>query len=107
MNFLTFKKYLQSDNDGTFWPGYIELPDEENPIEIDNFQDDKKESRFTSNPRIYTGLGLLLLVAILFLNQTSAFVLLIPKIDLQFLLFYRTLENWFQFRPLHFLQMVG
>jgi CDP-diglyceride synthetase len=77
MNFLTFKKYLQSDNDGTFWPGYIELPDEENPIDIDDFQDDKKESRFTSNPRIYTGLGLLLLVAVLFLNQTSAFILLI------------------------------
>jgi hypothetical protein len=44
MNFLTFKKYLQSDNDGTFWPGYIELPDEENPIEIDDFQTIKKKA---------------------------------------------------------------
>ena len=26
--FLKFNKYLQSDNDGTFWPGYIEIPDE-------------------------------------------------------------------------------
>ena len=38
---------------------------------------DKNESRFTLNPRIYTGLGLLLLVAVLFLNQTSAFILLV------------------------------
>ena len=29
MNFLKFNKYLQSDNDGTFWPGYIEIPDDE------------------------------------------------------------------------------
>ena len=28
MNYLRFKKLFQSDNDGTFWPGYIELPDE-------------------------------------------------------------------------------
>ena len=36
MNFLKFNKYLQSDNDGTFWPGYIEIPDEEGlPSEYD------------------------------------------------------------------------
>ena len=77
MNFLKYKKYLQSDNDGTFWPGYIELPEEENLKNNNDFQNESKEGRFTSNPRIYTGLGLLLLVAVLFLNQTSAFVLLI------------------------------
>jgi phosphatidate cytidylyltransferase len=66
-----------SDNEGTFWPGYIELPEEENLEDSSNFQNDKNESRFTLNPRIYTGLGLLLLVAVLFLNQTSAFILLV------------------------------
>ena len=66
-----------SDNEGTFWPGYIELPEEENLEDSSNFQNDKNESRFTLNPRIYTGLGLLLLVAVLFLNQTSAFTLLV------------------------------
>jgi phosphatidate cytidylyltransferase len=66
-----------SDNEGTFWPGYIELPEEENLEDSSNFQNDKNESRFTLNPRIYTGLGLLLLVAFLFLNQTSAFILLV------------------------------
>ena len=77
MNFLKSKKYLQSDNDGTFWPGYIELPEEENLKNNNDFQNESKEGRFTSNPRIYTGLGLLLLVAVLFLNQTSAFILLV------------------------------
>jgi phosphatidate cytidylyltransferase len=77
MNFLKYKKYLQSDNDGTFWPGYIELPEEENLNNNNDFQNETKEGRFTSNPRIYTGLGLLLLVAVLFLNQTSAFILLV------------------------------
>ncbi len=77
MNFLKYKKYLQSDNDGTFWPGYIELPEEENLKNNNDFQNESKEGSFTSNPRIYTGLGLLLLVAVLFLNQTSAFILLV------------------------------
>ena len=77
MNFLKSKKYLQSDNDGTFWPGYIELPEEDNLKNNNDFQNESKEGRFTSNPRIYTGLGLLLLVAVLFLNQTSAFILLV------------------------------
>ena len=39
MNFLKFNKYLQSDNDGTFWPGYIEIPDDEglqNEFEFNN-----------------------------------------------------------------------
>ena len=66
-----------SDNEGTFWPGYIELPEEENLEDSSDFQNNKNESRFTLNPRIYTGLGLLLLVAVLFLNQTSAFILLV------------------------------
>ena len=77
MNFLKFKKYLQSDNDGTFWPGYIEMPDEEINQDGSNHKDDEKQNSFTSNPRIYTGIGLLLVVALLFLNQTSAFILLV------------------------------
>jgi len=77
MNFLKFKKYLQSDNDGTFWPGYIEIPDEEIIQDNNDLRDDKKQNSFTSNPRIYTGIGLLLIVALLFLNQTSALILLV------------------------------
>ena len=77
-----------SDNEGTFWPGYIELPEEENLEDSSDFQNDKNESRFTLNPRIYTGLGLLLLVAVLFLNQTSAFILL-------FLVALISTKEWF------------
>lgn len=77
MNFLKFKKYLQSDNDGTFWPGYIEIPDEEINQDGSDHKDDEKQNSFTSNPRIYTGIGLLSVVALLFLNQTSAFILLV------------------------------
>ena len=77
MNFLKFKKYLQSDNDGTFWPGYIEIPDEEINQDGSDHKDDEKQNSFTSNPRIYTGIGLLLVVALLFLNQTSALILLV------------------------------
>lgn len=59
MNFLKFNKYFQSDNDGTFWPGYIEIPDDEDsPSEFDTDNEDKG-IRFTSNPRVFTGLGLL------------------------------------------------
>ena len=77
MSFLKFNKYLQSDNDGTFWPGYIEIPDDEGlPSEFDTDNEDKG-NRFISNPRVFTGLGLLLVVSLLFLNKTSAFVLLI------------------------------
>jgi len=77
MNFLKFKKYLQSDNDGTFWPGYIEIPDEEINQDGSDHKEGEKQNSFTSNPRIYTGIGLLLVVALLFLNQTSAFILLV------------------------------
>ena len=54
MNFLKFNKYLQSDNDGTFWPGYIEIPDDEGlPSEYDT-GNEEKGNRFTSNPRVFT-----------------------------------------------------
>ena len=41
------------------------------------FNNEDKGNRFTSNPRVFTGLGLLLVVSLLFLNKTSAFILLI------------------------------
>ena len=31
MNYLRFRKLYQADNDGTFWPGYIELPENVEP----------------------------------------------------------------------------
>tara|TARA_B100000427_G_scaffold314816_1_gene308330 strand:- start:778 stop:1695 length:918 start_codon:yes stop_codon:yes gene_type:complete len=75
MNYLRYKKLYQSDNDGTFWPGYIELPDENDSSEINTNQEEG--SFFSSNPRVVTGLALLILVAVMFINQTTAFIFLI------------------------------
>ena len=75
MNYLRYKKLYQSENDGTFWPGYIELPDEDDSSHINTNQEEK--SFYSSNPRIVTGIVLLILVAAMFLNKTTAFILLI------------------------------
>ena len=75
MNYLRYKKLYQSENDGTFWPGYIELPDEDDSSHVNTNQEEK--SFYSSNPRIVTGILLLILVAAMFLNKTTAFILLI------------------------------
>ena len=46
MNYLRYKKLYQSDNDGTFWPGYVELPDEDDSSQINK---DQEEGTFFSN----------------------------------------------------------
>ena len=74
MNYLRFRKLYQADNDGTFWPGYIELPD--NDIEPENDSQNRNFS-LLSNPRVYTGIGLLALVTLFFFNKTSALILLV------------------------------
>jgi len=76
MNYLRFRKLYQADNDGTFWPGYIELPDNDTDSEPEEI-DRKKNFNFLSNPRVYTGIGLLALVTLFFLNKTTALILLV------------------------------
>ena len=87
MNYLRFRKLYQSDNDGTFWPGYIELPDNDSESEL---EDDNLNKNFNllSNPRVYTGIGLLALVTLFFLNKTTALIFLV------FVAFIATKE-WF------------
>ena len=75
MNYLRFKKLFQSDNDGTFWPGYIELPDENDSSQTS--KDQENPSFFSSNPRVVTGLALIVIVAVMFINKTSALILLV------------------------------
>ena len=75
MNYFRFKKLYQPDNDGTFWPGYIELPDENDSSQISTNQEEP--SFFSSNPRVVTGLALIILVAVMFINKTSALILLV------------------------------
>ncbi len=76
MNYLRFRKLYQADNDGTFWPGYIELPDNDTDSESEKIER-KKNFNFLSNPRVYTGIGLLALVTLFFLNKTTALILLV------------------------------
>ena len=68
MNYLRFRKLYQADNDGTFWPGYIELPDNDIEPEPENDSQNRNFS-LLSNPRVYTGIGLLALVTLFFLNN--------------------------------------
>ena len=76
MNYLRFRKLYQADNDGTFWPGYIELTDSDTELVSESTDGDKKFNIF-SNPRVYTGVGLLALVSLFFLNKTTALIFLV------------------------------
>lgn len=76
MNYLRFRKLLQSDNEGTFWPGYIEIPEEIKPKAEKNPEKEVKEN-LTKNPRIYTGLILFSIVSIFFLNKNAALIFLV------------------------------
>ncbi len=74
MNFLKFNQYFVSeDDDGTFWPGVIEVPSES---EI--FTEEQKSTSFIkNNPRLITGLLLFIFVTLFFINLFTAFLLLI------------------------------
>ena len=73
MNFSKFRFNFSSDDDGTFWPGVIELP-------VDETSESEKQQGdnfFTSNPRVFTAAGLLVLISVFFTNKNSAFLLLV------------------------------
>ena len=74
MNFLKFNQYFVSeDDDGTFWPGVIEVPSES---EI--FTEEKTSTSFIkNNPRLITGLLLFIFVTLFFINLLTAFLLLV------------------------------
>ena len=73
MNFSKYRFNFSSDDEGTFWPGVIELPVDENTKE----DEESSSNLFTSNPRLFTAIGLLLLLSLFFTNKNSAFLLLI------------------------------
>ena len=75
MNFSKFRFNFSSDDDGTFWPGVVELPVE------DNQQTDIEDnSVFNINPRVFTAFGLIILLSIFFTNKNSALILLIAAV---------------------------
>ena len=71
MNFSKYRFNFSSDDDGTFWPGVIELPVE------DKEDNNKNSSKFNTNPRILTAIGLIILLSVFFINKNSAYLLLI------------------------------
>ena len=72
MNFSKYRFSFSSDEDGTFWPGVVELPVEE------TYEDNNTSPNFfNTNPRVFTAIGLLLLLSAFFTNKTSAFLLLV------------------------------
>ncbi len=73
MNFLKFKRYFVSEDDGTFWPGVIEVPSE---TEM-HVEEESRNQFIKNNPRIVTGIILFLILSIFFINKISAFLLII------------------------------
>lgn len=73
MNFSKYRFNFSSDDEGTFWPGVIELPVDENTKE----DEESSSNLFISNPRLFTAIGLLVLLSLFFTNKNSAFLLLI------------------------------
>ena len=72
MNFSKYRTNFSSEDDGTFWPGVVEIPIEEN-----NNQQDESKSSLTSNPRLFTAVALITVLTIFFTNKNAAFLLLI------------------------------
>ena len=74
MNFSKYKNtFVSDDDDGTFWPGVIEVPSE-NQL---HYEEETKNQFIKNNPRIITGVILLLVLSLFFINKISAFILLL------------------------------
>ena len=73
MNFSKYRFNFSSDDEGTFWPGVIELPVDENTKE----DEESSSNLFISNPMLFTAIGLLVLLSLFFTNKNSAFLLLV------------------------------
>jgi len=73
MNFLKFKNNFVSDDDGTFWPGVIEVPAE---TEV-QYEEETKNRFIKNNPRVITAVILFLVLSLFFINKLTAFILLL------------------------------
>ena len=73
MNFSKYKFTFSSDEDGTFWPGVIEVPNES----VVQYEDDNQNKFIKNNPRIVTGLILFIILSLFFVSKISALLLLI------------------------------
>ena len=73
MNFSKYKLTFSSDDDGTFWPGVIEVPDESDVY----YEEENKNKFIKNNPRVVTGLILFIVLSLFFISKITAFLLLI------------------------------
>ena len=71
MSYSKFKFFFSSDEEGTFWPGVVELPVDNEVSSIEPANDENK------NQRIITGIILFVLLSLFFLSKLSAFILFV------------------------------
>ena len=71
MSYSKFKFFFSSDEEGTFWPGVVELPVDNEVSSIEPANDENK------NQRIITGVILFAILSLFFLSKLSAFILFV------------------------------
>ena len=69
MSYSKFKFFFSSDEEGTFWPGVVELPVDNEVSSVEPANDENK------NQRIITGLILFTILSLFFISKLSAFIL--------------------------------
>ena len=69
MSYSKFKFFFSSDEEGTFWPGVVELPVDNEVSSVEPANDENK------NQRIITGVILFAILSLFFISKLSAFIL--------------------------------
>ena len=71
MSYSKFKIFFSSDEEGTFWPGVVELPVDNEVSSVEPANDENK------NQRIITGVILFAILSLFFISKLSAFILFV------------------------------
>ena len=71
MSYSKFKFFFSSDEEGTFWPGVVELPVDNEVSSVEPANDENK------NQRIITVVILFAILSLFFLSKLSAFILFV------------------------------
>ena len=71
MSYSKFKFFFSSDEEGTFWPGVVELPVDNEVSSVEPGNDENK------NQRIITGVILFAILSLFFISKLSAFILFV------------------------------
>ena len=71
MSYSKFKFFFSSDEEGTFWPGVVELPVDNEVSSVEPANDENK------NQRIITGVILFAILSLFFISKLSAFILFV------------------------------